>query len=122
MHRSIAVFITSLNRLAHVHVPGGGGLGINFGELRQCEVQHSSPIQTAQARQRGSKKRGRPGKRGKKEREDRPNAVTPITLLLRIEHRICQVTIIIYTRWPFLDRPSAPVRTAQNRWRGSRVK
>jgi hypothetical protein len=77
-------------------------------------------IQKAQDGQRGSKISGRPGKRGKEEREDRPNAVTPITLLLPREHRLCQVTIISYTRWPFLNHPSAPVRTAQNRWRGSR--
>jgi hypothetical protein len=77
-------------------------------------------IQKAQERQRGSKNRGRPGKREKEEREDRPNAVTPITLRLPRELRLCQVTIFSYTRWPFLNRPSAPVRTAQNRWRGSR--
>jgi hypothetical protein len=80
-----------------------------------CEPK--APLQKAQERQRGSKNRGRPRKRGKEEREDRPNAVTPITLLLPREHRLCQVTIISYTRWPFLDRPSAPVRTAQNRLR-----
>jgi hypothetical protein len=40
--------------------------------------------------------------------------VTSITLRLPREHRICQVTITIYTRWPFLDcrptpkRPCAP--------------
>jgi hypothetical protein len=79
-------------------------------------------IQKAQERQRGSKNRGRPGKREKEEREDRPNAVTPITLRLPRELRLCQVTIFSYTRWPFLNRPSAPVRTAQNRWRGSRVR
>jgi hypothetical protein len=78
-------------------------------------------IQKAQDRQRGSKKRGGPAK-GERKREDRPNAVTPITLLLPREHRLCQVTIISYTSWTFLDRPSAPVRTAQNRWRGSRVR
>jgi hypothetical protein len=68
-----------------------------------------APIQKAQEHQRGSKKRGRPGKWGKEEREDRPNAVTPITLLLPTELRLCQVTIIRYTRWPSLNRPSAPV-------------
>jgi hypothetical protein len=82
-----------------------------------CEAH--SPVRKAKERLRGSKKGGRPGKRGKEEREDRPNVVTPITLRLQRELRLCQVTIIIYTRWPFLDRPSAPVRTAQNRWRGS---
>jgi hypothetical protein len=48
--------------------------------------------------------------------------VTPITLLLRRELRIYQVTIIKYTKWPFLDRCSAHVRTDQNRLRGSRVR
>jgi hypothetical protein len=71
-----------------------------------CEAQ--SPFQKAQERQRGSKKSGRPGKREKEEREDRPNAVTLITLRLPREPRICQVTIIIYTRWPFLNRPQLP--------------
>ena len=31
-----------------------------------------------------------------------------ITLLLRTELRLCQMTIFIYTRWPFLASPSAP--------------
>jgi hypothetical protein len=48
--------------------------------------------------------------------------VIPITLLLGRELRICQVAIISYTKWPFLHHPSAPVRTAQNRLRGSRVR
>jgi hypothetical protein len=37
---------------------------------------------------------GGPAKRGKEEREDRPNAVTLITLRLPGEHRLCQVAII----------------------------
>jgi hypothetical protein len=75
----------------------------DFIERRNAEVQHS-PLQTTQDRQRGSKKRGGPVIRGKEEREDRPNAVTPITLRLPTEMRLCQVTIIRYTRWPFLNR------------------
>src|SRR5215203_134520 len=46
------------------------------------------------------------GKRGKE--ESRPNAVTLITLLQPRELCLCQVTIISYTRWPFLNRPSEP--------------
>ena len=42
---------------------------------------------------------------------DRPNAVTPITLRLPREFRLCQVAIIINTRWPFLPLPSATVLT-----------
>ena len=73
-----------------------------------CEPK--APVQKAQERQRASKKRGGPVIRGKKEREDRPNAVTSITLLLPTEHHLCQVTIISYTRWPFLNRRTAPAR------------
>jgi hypothetical protein len=69
-----------------------------------------APIQTDQERQPASKKSGRPGKRGKEERVDRPNAVTPITLRLPRELRLCQLAIISYTRWPFLNRRSATVR------------
>jgi hypothetical protein len=43
-------------------------------------------------------------------RENRPNAVTPITLRLRRELCLCQVTIISYTSWPFLKVRLAPVR------------
>ena len=57
---------------------------------------------------RPARRGGGPIIRGKEEREDRPNAVTPITLRLPRELRLCQVTIIIYTRWPFLNGPSAP--------------
>jgi hypothetical protein len=39
--------------------------------------------------------------------------VTLITLRLQREFRLCQVTITSYTRWPFLDRGSAPVRSGQ---------
>src|SRR5215208_5375988 len=35
--------------------------------------------------------------------EDRPNAVTLISLRPPRESRLCQVTIISYTRWPFLN-------------------
>ena len=35
---------------------------------------------------------------------DRPNAVTLIILRLPRELRLCQVAIIGYTRWPFLNR------------------
>jgi len=76
-------------------------------------------LHPAQERQRGSKKRGRPAKRRKEEREDRPNAVTLITLRLPRELRLCHVTIISYTRWPFLflNRCLAPVQTVQDRRR-----
>ena len=42
---------------------------------------------------------------GKEEREDRPNAVTLITLRLPTEMRLCQVAIISYTRWPLSAIP-----------------
>ncbi len=67
-----------------------------------------APLQTARDRQRASKNSGRPGKG--EEREDRPSAVIPITLRLRREPRLCQAAITTYTRWPFLDSRSAPVR------------
>ena len=60
-------------------------------------------IQTAQHRRRGRKKRGGPLKGKGEEREDRPNAVTLLTLRLPRELRLCQLTITIYTRWPFLE-------------------
>jgi hypothetical protein len=65
-------------------------------------------LQTTQDHQRGSKKRGGPVKWEKEETEDRPNAVTLITLRLPIEMRLCQVAIIIYTRWPFLTIAAQP--------------
>jgi hypothetical protein len=37
-----------------------------------------------------------------------------ITLRPRTELRLCQVTIIRYTRWPFLSRRSAPALCAIN--------
>jgi hypothetical protein len=46
---------------------------------------------------------------GKEKREDRPNAVALITLRLPRVLRICQVAIISYTRWPFLNRPISPL-------------
>jgi hypothetical protein len=75
---------------------------------RRALLKPIAPVQKAQDLQRGSKKRGGPVIRGKEDREDRPNAVTPITLRLRTELRLCQVTIISYTRCPFLNHPSAP--------------
>src|SRR5918995_7309307 len=63
----------------------------------------------------GKQEEGRPVKWEKEEREDRPNAVTRITLRLQTEMRLCQVAIIGYTRWPFLNRPSAPVRRSYPR-------
>ena len=65
-------------------------------------------LQTTQDRRRPTNKRGGPVKGEKEEREDRPNAVTLIILRLPTGLRICQVAIIGYTRWPFLDRPSEP--------------
>jgi hypothetical protein len=41
--------------------------------------------------------------KGERRREDRPNAVILRTLRLRRGLRLCQVTIISYTRWPFLN-------------------
>ena len=35
---------------------------------------------------------------------DRPNAMTLIILRLPTELHLCQVAIIGYTRWPFLNR------------------
>jgi hypothetical protein len=35
--------------------------------------------------------------------EDRPNAVTLMTLRLPRVFRLCQLAIISYTRWPFLN-------------------
>ena len=52
-----------------------------------------APIQMDQEGWLGSKKRGGPVIRGKKEREDRPNAVTLITLRLPRDMRLCQVAI-----------------------------
>jgi hypothetical protein len=53
--------------------------------------------------------------KGKGRSEDRPNAVTLIILRLLRELRLCQVAIINYTRWPFLNRPSASVRRTYSR-------
>jgi hypothetical protein len=63
-------------------------------------VPRSSRTKTATEQARTG---GGPLKRGKEERGP-PNAVTLITLLLPRELRLCQVTIIICTRWPFLSR------------------
>ena len=49
--------------------------------------------------------------------------MTLITIRLRREFSLCQVTIICYTRWPFLflNRFLAPVQTAQNHRRVARA-
>src|SRR5829696_8331168 len=83
----------------------------NFLECRHGEV-HPRSLKPRYRRPRTTgeearRRAGGPVKRGMEEREDRPNAVTPITLRLPREHRICQVTITSYTRWPFLNRRSA---------------
>jgi len=39
--------------------------------------------------------------------EDRPNAVTLITLRLPRVFRLCQLAIVSFTRWPFLN-PTQP--------------
>ena len=75
-------------------------------------------IQMAQDSRQGRNKSGRSGKRGKEEREDRPNAVTLITLRGPRELRLCQLTIITYTRGPFLRRRSAPALWARNPTKG----
>jgi hypothetical protein len=69
-----------------------------------------APLQAARtASEPARRERGRPGKRVREEREDRPNAVIPITLRLQREPRLCQLTITTYARWPFLVRRLAPV-------------
>jgi hypothetical protein len=50
--------------------------------------------------------------KGERRKKDRPNAVTLIILRLRRELRLCQVAIISYTSWLFLNRPIAPVQRA----------
>jgi len=72
-------------------------------------------LHTAQDCQRGSKKRGRPALKGEMKKEDRKNAVTLITLRLPTEMRLCQLTIISYTRWPFLflNRGSTTVQSTK---------
>ena len=56
MYRAIAVFITSLNRLAQL--PAGVGLGINFRELRKAEVRRiflpRTPVNKGLRKGRGS--------------------------------------------------------------------
>ncbi len=69
-----------------------------------------APVQTVHDRRRGSKQVRAVRLKGKGRSEDRPNAVTLITLRLLRELRLCQVAIINYTRWPFLNRRSASVR------------
>jgi hypothetical protein len=80
---------------------------VYFRKRRRGEVRYSlapddpGPPATKQ-------QEGRPVKWGKEQRVDRPNAVTLLTLRLPTQMRLCQVAIMIYTRWPFLDRPSEP--------------
>jgi hypothetical protein len=69
----------------------GGGKTAIPGSLSVIQIMH--PNNTNNSRE---------------ESEVCPITVTPITLLLPTEHRLCQVTIIRYTRWPFLNRPSEP--------------
>jgi hypothetical protein len=63
-----------------------------------------APIQTVQDLRRGNTQVRAARVKGKGRNEDRPNAVTLITLRLLRELRLCQVAIINYTRWPFLTR------------------
>ena len=76
-------------------------LELRHGEVRYCPAPDDpGPPATKQ-------QQGWPVKGEKEEGEDRPNAVTLLTLRSQREFRLCQVAIIGYTRWPFLDRPSA---------------
>jgi hypothetical protein len=79
---------------------------VYFLELRYGEVQYC-PAPDDPGPPATKQQEGRPVKWEKEEREDRPNAVTLITLRAQTGLCICQVAIIGYTRWPFLDRPSA---------------
>jgi len=96
---------------------------LNFLERRQKAKFSKVPSRQPGKASESARREGGPvkGKRGKEEREDRPNAVTLITLRLPRELRLCQVAIISYTRWLFLNRPSAPLickatRAAQSIW------
>ena len=74
----------------------------NFVELRKGEVRYSLAPDNPGPPAR-KQEEGRPVKWEKEETEDRPNAVTLITLRLPTEMRLCQVAIIGYTSWPFLN-------------------
>ena len=89
------------------------GLSCRTGRTSEISVKAKfgiAPIQTVQDRRSGNKQVRAARLKGKGRSEDRPNAVTLITLRLLRELRLCQVAIINYTRWPFLNRRSASVR------------
>jgi hypothetical protein len=83
---------------------------LSFPERRHGEVRLQSPkLRSREPRTSSEETRreGGPLKRGKKERGP-PQRCDTYNLELPTEHRLCQVTMISYTRWPFLNRPSEP--------------
>src|SRR5918993_1907855 len=86
------------------------GLSGRTGRTSEISVKAKFGIAPIQDRRPGNKQVRAARLKGKGRSEDRPNAVTLITLRLLRELRLCQVAIINYTRWPFLNRRSASVR------------
>jgi hypothetical protein len=78
-------------------------LDSTFRERREGEVRYG-PDQDGPGPPARKQEEGRPGKRQLgKGGEDRPNAVTLMTLRLPRVFRLCHLAIISYTRWPFLN-------------------
>src|SRR5215218_4049462 len=113
-----------LTPLVPLHVPRWsvctqGNTAVSLGLLLRRtptdEVRHSPGPDGPGSPAR--KERGRPAGNRERRREDRPNAVTLITLRLRRQLHICQVAIINYARQPFLSRERPEPRTTSARAR-----